>query len=229
MFFIGAPKAKRNNRYLTEKPPMKIAIIGTGKVGSALASGWAAAGHDILLGVRDLRHFKGAELVGRDHITALPIPDAVASAEVIVLSVPAEAIPAVAPQLKGAEQKVVIDTTNSFRSGPEGFANGFDALLQLTGCLHVVKAFNNTGAENMSDPRYPGGPIDTFVAGDSGKAKAVAGGLAKDLGFGHCHDFGGNKQVALLEQLAFAWINLALVQGMGRDIALTLVKRNKGS
>lgn len=207
---------------------MKIAIIGTGRVGAALAAGWAAAGHDIFLGVRDLRHFKGAHLSGRDRITARPIPEAVAAAEVIVLAVPAEAVSSLAPHLRGAEEKVVIDTTNSFRSGPEGFENGFEALLQLTGCRHLVKAFNNTGAENMADPRYPGGPIDTFAAGDSGRAKAVAARLAKDLGFGHCHDFGGNAQVALLEQLAFAWINLALVQGMGRDIALTLVKRDKG-
>jgi pyrroline-5-carboxylate reductase len=32
---------------------MKIAVIGAGKVGSALGSGWAKAGHTIIFGVRD--------------------------------------------------------------------------------------------------------------------------------------------------------------------------------
>jgi predicted dinucleotide-binding enzyme len=33
---------------------MQIAIIGTGNVGAALGQRWAAAGHDILFGVRQL-------------------------------------------------------------------------------------------------------------------------------------------------------------------------------
>jgi predicted dinucleotide-binding enzyme len=33
---------------------MKIAVIGAGKVGSALGSGWAKAGHTIIFGVRDV-------------------------------------------------------------------------------------------------------------------------------------------------------------------------------
>lgn len=32
---------------------MKIAIIGTGNVGGALATKWANAGHHIFLGVKD--------------------------------------------------------------------------------------------------------------------------------------------------------------------------------
>ena len=42
---------------------MKIAIIGTGNVGGALATRWAQAGHTIILGVRDLQNFKGKELL----------------------------------------------------------------------------------------------------------------------------------------------------------------------
>ena len=42
---------------------MKIAIIGTGNVGGALATKWAGAGHEINLGARDLENFKGKELL----------------------------------------------------------------------------------------------------------------------------------------------------------------------
>ncbi|MCG9876018.1 MAG: NAD(P)-binding domain-containing protein [Leptospiraceae bacterium] len=42
---------------------MNIAIIGTGNVGSALASAWSRVGHTIFLGVRDKLSFKGKELL----------------------------------------------------------------------------------------------------------------------------------------------------------------------
>ena len=32
---------------------MQIAIIGAGKVGNALATGWIRAGHDVTFGIRD--------------------------------------------------------------------------------------------------------------------------------------------------------------------------------
>lgn len=41
---------------------MNIAIIGTGNVGGALATGWSTKGHTLRLGVRDSAQFKGKEL-----------------------------------------------------------------------------------------------------------------------------------------------------------------------
>jgi 8-hydroxy-5-deazaflavin:NADPH oxidoreductase len=39
---------------------MKIAIIGTGNIGGALATSWAKAGHDIILCVRDKQNLSKA-------------------------------------------------------------------------------------------------------------------------------------------------------------------------
>lgn len=63
------------------------------------------------------------------------------------------------------------------------------------------------------------------MCGDSSKAKAVARQLALDAGFAACYDTGGNDRFALLEQFAFFWINLAMFQGQGREIAFKLLKR----
>jgi predicted dinucleotide-binding enzyme len=38
---------------------MKIAIIGSGNVGSALAEKWSAAGHAVVFGTREPSNFKG--------------------------------------------------------------------------------------------------------------------------------------------------------------------------
>lgn len=66
---------------------------------------------------------------------------------------------------------------------------------------------------------------DMFMAGDSTKAKAVAAQLAEDLGFAECYDFGGDDKISLLKQLAMAWVNLAIFQKMGRNIAFKILKR----
>lgn len=64
-----------------------------------------------------------------------------------------------------------------------------------------------------------------FMAGDSEEAKQIARQLALDAGFGSCWDFGKGDKVELLEQFALSWINLAIMQGHGRDIAFKLVRR----
>ena len=41
----------------------------------------------------------------------------------------------------------------------------------------------------------------------------------------NCYDFGGSDRVELLEKFAFSWINLAIMQGVGRNMAFKVVKR----
>jgi len=45
------------------------------------------------------------------------------------------------------------------------------------------------------------------------------------LGFEQCYDFGGDDRFELIEQFAFSWINLAVMQGQGRNIAFKILKR----
>jgi predicted dinucleotide-binding enzyme len=89
----------------------------------------------------------------------------------------------------------------------------------------IVKCFNTTGFENMLNPVYNNQGIDMFMAGDSGKAKDIAKQLALDCGFGSCIDFGKSDKVELLEKFALSWINLALIQGLGRDLAFKVIYR----
>jgi hypothetical protein len=63
-----------------------------------------------------------------------------------------------------------------------------------------------------------------FIAGDDADAKAVASRLAEDLGFEPI-DSGGLKVARFLEPLALLWVNLAVVQNLGRDIAFKLIRR----
>jgi predicted dinucleotide-binding enzyme len=205
---------------------MKIAIIGTGNVGGALATKWANKGHHIYLGVRDTSKFKGQELLKNQNTKALSIQEAVQKAEVIVLATPAMMAVEVAQSLGNTTGKVIIDTMNIVMGrGPEGFSNTAEAILAHTNTTDVVKCFNTTGFNNMENPNYGDLVLDAFVAGNSSKGKEIAQHLAIDAGFANCYNVGGNDRFELMEKFAFFWINLAMFQGQGREIGFKLLKR----
>ena len=205
---------------------MKIAIIGTGNVGGALAKGWAKAGHQIMLGARDLSDEKVVELANsHKNITLHSVKEAAQQSETILVAAVPQATMNIAETIGDVKGKVIIDAMNSIGRKPEPYSNTFDALKALTNSTDVVKCFNTTGFENMFDPIYDEVGIDMFVAGNSEKGKATASQLAKDLGFEECYDFGGDDKAPLLEQFAMAWINLAIMQGQGRGMAFKVLKR----
>lgn len=205
---------------------MKIAIIGTGNVGGALATKWANKGHEIILGVRDVDNFKGIGLLSNPNTSVATIKEAVTKSDSILLATPAMMAVEVARSLGDTDGKVIIDTMNIVMGrGPEGYANTSDAILANTQSKDVVKCFNTTGFNNMQNPVYDNFALDVFVAGDSEKGKQVAIQLAKDAGFAECYAVGGNDKFELMERFAFFWINLAMFQGQGREIGFKLLKR----
>ena len=205
---------------------MKIAIIGTGNVGGALATKWAKAGHTLYLGVRNLEEFKGKELLKNPNTTALSIQEAVQIAELILISTPAPMAVEVTQSLGDTTDKIIIDAMNIVMGrGPQGYSNTSKAILDHTQTKDVVKCFNSTGFNNMENPNYNQEALDMFVAGDSERAKKAAIQLAKDAGFAECYNVGGNDKFELMEQFAFFWINLAMFQSYGRNIGFKLLKR----
>ncbi len=206
---------------------MKITIIGSGHVGTALGQGFLRSGHQVSFGVRDESSAK-AEVTKTLMTGAIvtSIEEACRSAEVIIITTPSDAILSLIPQFGNTNDKIIVDATNSVRTRPEPFPTAFHAIKEMTASEKVVKCFNTTGFENMINPIYPGaGGVDMFCAGNDKKSKAVVQQLAKDLGFSQCWDFGGDEQVELLEKWALCWINLAMRQGYGRDIAIKILMR----
>jgi 8-hydroxy-5-deazaflavin:NADPH oxidoreductase len=205
---------------------MKISIIGTGNVGGALATQWAKAGHQIFLGTRDVARFEDKHLLENPNTTLHSLPESAQNAEVILVAAVPQATQSICEQIQNfAKGKILIDAMNSIRTRPEGFNHSFDAFRDYLTETEVVKCFNSTGFENMKNPVYDGQGIDMFMAGDSQRAKDIAKQLALDAGFSTCLDFGGDDKVQLLEHFALCWINLAIMQGHGRDMAFRLIKR----
>jgi predicted dinucleotide-binding enzyme len=203
---------------------MNIAIIGTGNVGGALATNWALKGHHIHLGVNNTEQFKGIELLKNKNTSVSSIAVAVEKSDVVLIATPPTAIFDIVAKLGQVTGKTIIDATNSVRQAPDPYKTVYHCLADRTDA-EVVKCFNTTGFENMLNPNYNGVAIDMFMAGDSEKAKSVATQLSLDAGFGSCIDFGKSDKVELLEKFALSWINLAIMQGHGRNMAFKVLKR----
>lgn len=205
---------------------MKIAIIGSGNVGSSLAKALSKAGHNIILGVRNTNDDKVKKLLEfNSNISADSIENASKDSQVIIIAAVPQATKEIASSLGDVKDKIIIDAMNSIRFKPEPFENTTEALKNWTNCQNIVKCFNTTGAENMENPIYDNKGIDMFVAGNSQKAKEIAVQLSKDIGFSDCYDFGGDDKFQLMEYFALSWINLAIMQKQGRNMAFKILKR----
>lgn len=195
----------------------KYAVIGQGSFGTAIRNALVASGVD----ARDVV-FGAREPLG----TELGVREAVESASVVFLAVPASAIANVVEQARDSlASKVVIDCTNSFTwdKGPvwqPRVEGSVTQQLAALGVKRVVKAFNTFGAELFQAHS----PAQVFVCGDDASAKAVVVRLTKQLGFAApAIDLGPLRNAAVLENMALAWIHLATVGGRGREFALGLV------
>lgn len=208
---------------------MNITVIGYGNVGGTLADVWSQKGHQVTVGAKDLNDPKlKAFLEAHPKIKAQTTLQSVKDAEVIVIAIPAQFTADLAKELGSLQGKIVIDTTNSVFTKPTPYQTGFEAFQKITGAK-MAKCFNSTGAENMKNPIYhtPNGEelrADMFVAGSDPEAKKIAFQLSQDAGF-ETYDFGGDDKVVLLEEVCRIWIHLAMGQGLGRNMAIKILKK----
>lgn len=209
---------------------MRIAIIGTGSVGSAVARGLTGKGHDVLLGARNPQTAEVAELVSATGATSMGPAAAAAEAEIIILALPWGAAETAVKALGPLSGKTVIDCMN-----PLGMVDGALGLTlghstsggeMVQGWLpgaHVVKTLNQVGAEIMAkNDTLPQRPV-MFMAGDDAAAKAQVAALLTDLGFA-AMDAGDITKARLLEPFGMVWINQALFRGKGRNWAFAAVE-----
>lgn len=169
----------------------KIGIIGTGKIGGALARHWVKAGHEVLISSRHSEQLQDlANELGPRAKAGTP-REAAAFGEVILVSVPYAAMPQIgkdyAAELAG---KVVLDTGNPFegRDGPmavEALKKGTGIASQefLAG-TRLVRAFNCIPAASLAnDANRAPRRIAIPLAGDDAQALEVAQQLVQDAGF----------------------------------------------
>lgn len=208
---------------------MRIAIIGTGNVGSAIARGLRGKGHQVTLGAREPQDADVQALAAEVGATPALPGDAAASSSLVILALPWHAAEAAVKALGPLAGKTVIDCMNPLGmvDGSLGLTvdhttSGGEMVAAWLPGAHVVKTLNQVGAEMMAkNDHLPHRPV-MFMAGDRDEAKTEVALLLKDLGF-EALDAGGLAKARLLEPFGMVWINQALLRGKGRDWAFAAV------
>ncbi len=169
---------------------MKIGIIGSGNVGSALGAVWVKAGHEVMFSSRHIEHDRAlAAELGAGARAGTP-REAAAFGEVVMVSVPYGALPDVGKDLADLiKGKVVIDTCNPFPNRDGEIANwarekgaGLASAELLPGA-RVVRAFNAIGAARMGSAYQEPGRVGMPIAGDDPEAVAIASRLIREIGY----------------------------------------------
>lgn len=210
---------------------MKIAILGTGNVGSTLGKRWSAKGHDITFGTRHPGSERVDNLVNEigNGTRALPLSEAAVDTNVVVLATPWSAAETILDQVGSLEGRVLIDTTNPLADGLSGLSIDSDTsasemISQWCPGAHVVKAFNTVSLGNMLNPGQNGKKVSTPICGNHGDAKNIVKELAGDLDF-EVFDAGDITSARYIEPMAMLWVTLTYKQGVGPDVAFKMIKR----
>lgn len=210
---------------------MRIAIIGTGNVGRALAKGLSGKGHALVLGARDPDAAEARALAEATGAARLPPAAAAAAGDVVILALPWSAAETAVKALGALAGKIVVDCMNPLGRTAGGLGlvlghgdSGGETVQRWLPAARVVKTLNQVGAEIMADnAALPHRPA-MFMAGNDAAAKETVATLLTELGF-EALDAGDLSKSRLLEPFAMVWINQALFRGKGRDWAFAAVSR----
>jgi predicted dinucleotide-binding enzyme len=214
---------------------LKIGVLGTGDVGRVLGSGFAALGHDVMIGSRDPKSEKVTTWVEKTgaHASAGTFAEAAAFGDALILATLWTGTENVL-QLAGADNlagKPLMDATNPLDfsgKGPPTLALGHtdsagEQVQRWAPTASVVKCFNTVGNPHMVKPTFPKGTPDMFICGNDEGAKRTVTGLCEELGWPTI-DMGGIEGSRLLEPLALMWIQLYFRTGNGNH-AFSLLRK----
>jgi 8-hydroxy-5-deazaflavin:NADPH oxidoreductase len=189
---------------------MRIAVVGTGNIGSTLGARWTQAGYEVTYGARAQR------ADGPGGAAVQSVDEAVAGADVVLLAVPgpavADVLARVGAQLAGT---VVVDATNNLGAGA---ANALAEVTAQAPAAHYVRAFNTLGWENFAEPLRD---ADLFFAADA-EAREVAEELIAAVGLRPVY-VGGRDASGTVDALLRLWFALAQQRG-NRKLAFRLVE-----
>ena len=185
---------------------MRIAVLGTGPVGRAVAGRLAGLGHSVWIGTRDPDGTAGREEYAAwaaEHpgVQLVTFAEAAARSELVVNAAGGDVSMGIL-ESAGADNlagKVLLDISNpldhSHGFPPRLFVKDDDSLAETIQRAHpgakVVKTLNTMNNQVMVDPQRLGEGTTVFVCGDDIEAKATITELLRAIGHGDVIDLGG--------------------------------------
>ncbi|XXT24004.1 NAD(P)-binding domain-containing protein [Sorangium sp. So ce429] len=170
---------------------MKIGILGTGHIGKTLVRKLSAAGHDV-----KVANSRGPDTIGADVLSsggrAVSAAEAVADVDVVILSIPLNRLPEVAPLIASVPAETVVMDTSNYYPGRDGRIDAIEAgqveslwVAEQLG-RSIVKAWNAIGSDSFAKKGKPAESPDRIalpVAADGDRDRSVGMALVEDTGF----------------------------------------------
>lgn len=170
---------------------MKIGILGVGHIGKTLALKLAEAGHEV-----SVANSGAPETISKDVLAtgARPVPaqDAVQDKEVVILSIPLNRIPGIAPLLADVpEATTVIDTSNYYPARDQRIGDIETGMVESVWVQQqlgrpVAKAWNAIGSHSLAVNGKPAGSPERIaipIAADRDTDRAITMRLVDATGF----------------------------------------------
>ncbi|HEY5933160.1 MAG TPA: NAD(P)-binding domain-containing protein [Kofleriaceae bacterium] len=193
----------------------KVAILGSGQVGDALAKGFLANGYAVMRGSREPAKLEAWKNQATGEASIGTFADAAKWGDIIVLAVKGTgavaAIESAGPaNLAG---KTVIDATNPISDDPPQngviryFTNANESLMERLQAkapqAKFVKAFNSVGNHFFVNPPFKTRPT-MFICGNDAAAKQETTEILTQFGWGTA-DMGGLEVARPIEALCQLW------------------------
>jgi 8-hydroxy-5-deazaflavin:NADPH oxidoreductase len=169
---------------------MKIGILGTGHIGKTLVRKLSATGHDV-----KVANSRGPHTIEADVLSfggrAVSAAEAVADVDVVILSIPLNRIPDIAPLISSVPAETVVIDTSNYYPARDGRIDAIEAgqveslwVAEQLG-RPIVKAWNAIGSDSFARKGKPPGSPDRIaipVAADSDRDRKVGMALVEDTG-----------------------------------------------
>src|SRR3954470_3908025 len=189
--FVFAMTAAAVLPAFAQAKPIKIGVIGSGRIGSTLGGLWAKAGHEVMFSDRDAEQAKRVAGETGSRARAGTAKEAAAFGDVVLIAVPYGALPAVQKEVGDAlKGKVVVDPNNpvpardgdmAVQAKERGAAVSTAALLPGA---RTVRSFNSWGYSQMQrEANRPAPRMAMPVAADDAAALKLGAQLVTDAGF----------------------------------------------
>jgi 8-hydroxy-5-deazaflavin:NADPH oxidoreductase len=170
---------------------MKIGIVGVGHIGSTLVRTLSVAGHEV-----KVANSRGPDTIQAEVLDfggrAVSAAEAVADVDAVILSIPLNRLPEVAPLIADLPAETVVIDTSNYYPQRDGRIDAIEAgqveslwVVELLG-RPVVKAWNAIGSDSLARKGKPAGSPDRIaipVAAEGETERKVGMALVEDAGF----------------------------------------------
>lgn len=197
---------------------MKLAFIGIGHVGFALANNLQQKGHEIIIAHNNVKSESVRSALKKNQaFSAQSIQEAINTSDVVFLATPFMAAETILKSFD-FKSKTLVDCTNpvgaGISHGLESKVSGAEKIQEWTPTANVIKAYTIYGFENLENPSFPGYNVKPvmLIAGNDGEAKKQVEALNTDLGF-ETLDTGGLSQALHLEHMTLLWVKMVRANG----------------